>query len=63
MIYTPGCCPYRPHPNECSGSDLDGDLYFVTWDERLIPPVTEAPMDYHPPNPIILDHSPTLEVC
>ncbi|KAJ0986641.1 hypothetical protein J5N97_004997 [Dioscorea zingiberensis] len=27
----------RPHPNECSGGDLDGDLYFVCWDENLIP--------------------------
>ncbi|KAH7352014.1 hypothetical protein KP509_19G025000 [Ceratopteris richardii] len=51
----------RPHPNECSGSDLDGDLYFVSWDERLIPPVMEPPMDYYPPNSIALDHFPTLE--
>lgn len=36
----------RPHPNECSGSDLDGDLYFVSWDPELIPPRTFAPMDY-----------------
>lgn len=38
----------RPHSNEASGSDLDGDLYFVTWDERLIPPGKSSwpPMDY-----------------
>lgn len=36
----------RPHPNEISGSDLDGDLYFVTWDETLLPKKTEPPMDY-----------------
>ncbi|CAI9096669.1 OLC1v1032867C1 [Oldenlandia corymbosa var. corymbosa] len=40
----------RPHTNEASGSDLDGDLYFVTWDENLIPPSKSSwtPMDYAP---------------
>ncbi|XP_042505199.1 RNA-dependent RNA polymerase 6-like [Macadamia integrifolia] len=40
----------RPHTNEASGSDLDGDLYFVTWDENLIPPSKTSwlPMDYSP---------------
>ncbi|KAI5673423.1 hypothetical protein M9H77_13787 [Catharanthus roseus] len=40
----------RPHTNEASGSDLDGDLYFVTWDEKLIPPSQKSwpPMDYSP---------------
>jgi RNA-dependent RNA polymerase len=40
----------RPHPNECSGSDLDGDMYFVTWNTELIPLVEhEEPMDYSAP--------------
>ena len=29
----------RPHADEQSGGDLDGDEFFVTWDERLIPEV------------------------
>ncbi|XP_010531131.1 PREDICTED: RNA-dependent RNA polymerase 6-like [Tarenaya hassleriana] len=38
----------RPHTNEASGSDLDGDLYFVTWDLNLIPPSKKSwsPMLY-----------------
>ncbi|CAL5003334.1 unnamed protein product [Urochloa decumbens] len=40
----------RPHSNEASGSDLDGDIFFVTWDERLVPPGQKSrpPMDYSP---------------
>nr|GEV30147.1 RNA-dependent RNA polymerase 2 [Tanacetum cinerariifolium] len=51
----------RPHPNECSGGDLDGDLYFVSWDESLIPPQTVTPMDYTGRRPRIMDHNVTLE--
>ena len=53
----------RPHPNECSGGDLDGDLFFVCWDESLIPPNTIAPMDYIERRPRLMDHKVTLEVC
>ncbi|KAL9055508.1 MAG: hypothetical protein Q9162_003505 [Coniocarpon cinnabarinum] len=28
-------------PSMCSGGDLDGDDYFITWDKELIPPVEE----------------------
>ncbi|CAA6656073.1 unnamed protein product [Spirodela intermedia] len=51
----------RPHPSECSGGDLDGDLYFVSWDKNLIPPTTDEPMDYIPRRPRIMDHEVTLE--
>ena len=36
----------RPHPNELSGSDLDGDDYFIFYDNDLIPKNTIEPMDY-----------------
>ena len=36
----------RPHPNELSGSDLDGDEYFIFYDKELIPNKTVEPMDY-----------------
>ncbi|KAA8540846.1 hypothetical protein F0562_024809 [Nyssa sinensis] len=51
----------RPHPNECSGGDLDGDLYFISWDENLIPCQTTTPMDYIGRRPRLMDHDVTLE--
>ncbi|XP_057824218.2 RNA-dependent RNA polymerase 2 isoform X2 [Cryptomeria japonica] len=50
----------RPHPNECSGSDLDGDLYFISWDELLIPPEQDPPMDYVGRPSVQLDHEVTI---
>ncbi|CAK0809375.1 unnamed protein product [Prorocentrum cordatum] len=37
---------HRPHPDESSGSDLDGDLYFCTWCPELVPKRTAEAMDY-----------------
>ncbi|GLJ27326.1 hypothetical protein SUGI_0536330 [Cryptomeria japonica] len=42
----------RPHPVESSGSDLGGNFYFVCWDELLIPPDQDLPMDYSVQKPI-----------
>ena len=38
---------HRPHPNEISGSDLDGDCYFIFYDKDLIPENTVEPMNYN----------------
>ncbi|KAK7308653.1 hypothetical protein VNO77_42273 [Canavalia gladiata] len=51
----------RPHPNECSGSDLDGDIYFVSWDPDLIPPRQENHMDHAPSQVRNVDHDVTLQ--
>ncbi|KAI3883153.1 hypothetical protein MKW92_030412 [Papaver armeniacum] len=51
----------RPHPNECSGSDLDGDVYFVCWDQELIPLRQVEPMDYDASPAIELDHNVQIE--
>ncbi|KAF6144668.1 hypothetical protein GIB67_006160 [Kingdonia uniflora] len=51
----------RPHPNECSGSDLDGDIYFISWDSELIPPRQIQPMDYTPAPIVHLDHDVKIE--
>ncbi|PHT33925.1 hypothetical protein CQW23_25725 [Capsicum baccatum] len=51
----------RPHPNECSGSDLDGDIYFVCWDQDLVPPRQVEAMEYLPAPNTQLDHDVTIE--
>ena len=36
----------RPHPSEIAGSDLDGDQYFVCWDEGLVVLHDKEPYSY-----------------
>ena len=41
----------RPHPNEMSGGDLDGDIYSVIFDPRLVPKCHVTAMSYKEPPP------------
>jgi hypothetical protein len=36
----------RDLPSQLSGGDLDGDLFHIIWDQRLIPDFTVPPADY-----------------
>ncbi|OBT64469.1 hypothetical protein VE03_05354 [Pseudogymnoascus sp. 23342-1-I1] len=46
----------RDVPGMCSGGDLDGDDFFVIWDQDLLPKEWNAePMDYTAPSPVKLD--------
>ena len=38
----------RPHADEQAGGDLDGDTFFVSWDQRLVPPKSHQSHDYTP---------------
>lgn len=38
----------RDLPSQLSGGDLDGDLFHIIWDERLIPDFVYLPADYAP---------------
>ncbi|KAK0717081.1 RNA dependent RNA polymerase-domain-containing protein [Lasiosphaeria miniovina] len=53
----------RDIPSMCSGGDLDGDDFFVIWDEKLIPPSQwdHPPMDFSPPPPVEEKEIPTTE--
>ncbi|EQC41617.1 hypothetical protein SDRG_01576 [Saprolegnia diclina VS20] len=41
----------RPTPDTMAGGDLDGDIYFCIWNQKLVPPTEFAPMT-KPPSPL-----------
>ncbi|GMH41422.1 hypothetical protein BSKO_09332 [Bryopsis sp. KO-2023] len=52
----------RPHPNELSGSDLDGDKYHCMWHEKLIPTLpNKEPMSYPKDPKKELSHAPGVK--
>lgn len=42
----------RPVVNMMAGGDLDGDCYFVCWDNDLIPEEDAIPLDYLSASPV-----------
>lgn len=55
-------CGYRDLPSMCSGGDLDGDDFFISWDEQLFPEDWNVePMDYKGPTPISVDRDVTID--
>ena len=44
----------RPHADESAGGDLDGDEFFVSWDQNLIPSWRSAPFDYSSSSPLVM---------
>ncbi|KAJ2902774.1 RNA dependent RNA polymerase-domain-containing protein [Zalerion maritima] len=53
----------RPLPHMCSGGDLDGDDFFVFWDERLIPKEwNHKAMNYDGPAPKTKDQVKVLHL-
>ncbi|ORY94518.1 RNA dependent RNA polymerase-domain-containing protein [Syncephalastrum racemosum] len=47
----------RDIPSMCGGGDLDGDLFSVVWDDRLLPAMkNHTPMDYRAPQPRKVEH-------
>ncbi|KPM11269.1 RNA-dependent RNA polymerase 1-like protein [Sarcoptes scabiei] len=52
----------RPHTDEISGSDLDGDEYAILWEIDLIfPGPNHQAMSYKPAQPLTLDHDITFD--
>ena len=49
----------RDLPSMLSGGDLDGDLYNVIWDERLVPRATHQPAEYARVSAVELDRAVT----
>lgn len=46
-------CSLQEGADESSGGDLDGDEFFVSWDQDLIPPWRSAPFEYSCNSPLI----------
>lgn len=45
----------RPLFNQCSGSDLDGDIFYLCWAKALIPKATFKPYNYNDTNALVKD--------